>query len=82
MTTILLEENLRDSIEFKGILKGKETEFEEYNFSVKIHKDGSVLESRMRTQFEITINIWSDYFKVKFCKYYEMNYSFEANGLS
>ncbi len=34
---------------------------------VKIHKDGSVLiEDRERTQ--ITINIWSDYFKVKFCK--------------
>ncbi len=38
---------------------------------VKIHKDGSVLESRIENTFKITINIWSDYFKSNSAKYYE-----------
>ncbi len=41
MTTILLEENLRIQLEFKGYLGKKEKECLRYNLIVKIHKDGS-----------------------------------------
>ncbi len=49
MTTILLEENSRFNWVY-GILEKGKNEFE-IQF-VKIHKDGSVLESRIGTQFQ------------------------------
>ncbi len=70
MTTILLEENLR-SIEFKGILeKGKRMKVQIQFLIVKIHKDSSVLESRIENTIPKNYNQYLVQIiqRVKFCK--------------
>ncbi len=64
MTTILLEGSEFELVSWKK----ERNEFGDTILIVKIHKDGSVLESRIENAIPNYNQYLVDYFKVKFCK--------------